>query len=244
MLDRMDWWTRFFDARYLRLWGPILEGRDGAAEARAATELAGVAPPGRILDIPCGFARVTRPLAELGFSVVGVDLSPDMVTEARRRCSGFDVEIIEGDMRELSIEGRFDAALCLFSSIGYSGDPDDDFRFFSAVRAHLNEGGALVIDTQHRDRRAARPVRRNWFEVDGSPMVTEGFMDWVSGIGGEIVRWQEGGDWHERRFEVYHYTATELDRLLRRAGFSSTEFYGDLDRRPLAPDTRLIVVAR
>ncbi len=244
MLGRMDWWNRFFDARYLRLWGPFLESRDEVAEARDAVDLAGVGPPGRILDVPCGFGRVTRPLAELGFAVVGIDLSPDMVAEAERRCDGLDVEITQGDMRELPVEGLFDAAMCLFSSIGYSGDPDDDLRFFTAVRTHLKDGGAFVIDTQHRDRRAAHPVERDWFEVDGSPMVTEGFMDWVSGIGGEIIRWQEDGEWHERRFEVYHYTATELDRLLRQAGFTNTEFYGGFDRRPLAPDTRLIALAR
>jgi len=240
----MDWWTEFFDARYLQLWGPILEGRDGAAEARAATELAGVAPPGRILDVPCGFGRVSQPLAELGFSVVGVDLSPEMVTEARRRCDGLDVELIEGDMRDLPVEGIFDAALCLFSSIGYSGEPDDDLRFFSAVRAHLADGAALVIDTQHRDYLAAHPIEQTWFDVDGLPVAREHFMDWVTGLGGEVVRWHQDGTWHERRFELYHYTATELDRLLHTAGFSSTEFFGSLDGCAFSPDTRLVVVAR
>jgi hypothetical protein len=167
-----------------------------------------------------------------------------MVNEARRRCSGLDVETIQDDMRDLQIENRFDPAPCLFSSIGYSSNPDDDLRFCSAVRGHLNNGGALVIDTQHRDRRAAHPIERDWFEIDGSPVATEGFMDWVAGIGGEIVRWREDGEWHERRFEVYHYTATELDKALRRAGFATVEIYGDFDRRPLGRDTRLIAVAR
>ncbi len=226
------------------MWGPVLEGRDEDAEARGATELAGVAPPARILDVPCGFGRVTRPLAQLGFSVVGLDLSADMVTEARRRCRGLDVEIVQGDLRDLPVAGSFDAALCLFSSIGYSGDPDDDLRFFSAVRARLQEGGAFVIETNHRDHRAAHPIGRTWFEVDGAPVLTEGSMDWVSGIYGEIVRWYEGGDWHERRVEVYQHSATDLDRLLSRAGFTDRQFYGDLDGSPLTPVTRLVAVAR
>ncbi|MCP3998878.1 MAG: class I SAM-dependent methyltransferase [bacterium] len=240
----MDWWSHFFDAEYMRLWGPVLEGRDGAHEARAAIALAGVQPPGRVLDVPCGFGRVAQPLAELGFSVVGVDLSSDMLMEARHRCRGLDVDLIEGDMRQLAVEGSFDAALCLFSSIGYSGNTDDDLRFFSAVQSHLKDGAALVIDSQHRDRRAAHPISRDWFEVDGTPVVTEGFMDWVTGIGGETVRWQSDGEWHERRFEVYHYTATELDRLLQEAGFTGTEFFGDLDGGPFGRETRMIAVAR
>ncbi len=240
----MDWWSHFFDAEYMRLWGPVLEGRDGAHEARAAIALAGVQPPGRVLDVPCGFGRVAQPLAELGFSVVGVDLSSDMLMEARHRCRGLDVDLIEGDMRQLAVEGSFDAALCLFSSIGDSGNTDDDLRFFSAVQSHLKDGAALVIDSQHRDRRAAHPISRDWFEVDGTPVVTEGFMDWVTGIGGETVRWQSDGEWHERRFEVYHYTATELDRLLQEAGFTGTEFFGDLDGGPFGRETRMIAVAR
>jgi SAM-dependent methyltransferase len=239
-----DWWTEFFDVRYLSLWGPILEAKDGEAEARQVTQLAGVVPPGRILDVPCGFGRVSKPLAELGFQVVGVDLSPDMIAEGRRRCDGLDVELIEGDMRELPVEGSFDAILCLFSSIGYSGDPDDDLRFFRAARRHLGDGAPLVIDTRHRDFIAAHLMRRDWLDVDGGPLVTERHMDWVTGLGGEVVRWFENGEWWERRFELYHYTATELGRLLHDAGFTHLEFFGDLDGRPLSPDTRLVVVAR
>jgi SAM-dependent methyltransferase len=239
-----DWWTEFFDVRYLSLWGPTLEGKDGEAEARQVTQLAGVVPPGRILDVPCGFGRVSKPLAELGFQVVGVDLSPDMIAEGRRRCDGLDVELIEGDMRELPVEGTFDAILCLFSSIGYSGDPDDDLQFFRAARRHLGDGAPLVIDTRHRDFIAAHLMRRDWLDIDGGPLVTERRMDWVTGLGGEVVRWFENGEWWERSFELYHYTATELGRLLRDAGFTHLAFFGDLDGRPLSPDTRLVVVAR
>jgi trans-aconitate methyltransferase len=40
---------------------------------------------GRVLDLGCGPGRITGHLHELGLDVAGVDLSPAMVAEARRR---------------------------------------------------------------------------------------------------------------------------------------------------------------
>ena len=240
----VSWWETFFDSAYLRIWGEVLKDRDPAAEAAEVTELVGLEPPARLLDVPCGFGRVSEHLARLGFEVVGVEAAPEMVTEARRRCCGLPVTLIEGDMRELPVDGVFDAALCLFSSIGYTTDAADDLRFFSRVRQHLRQDGVFVIESQHRDRRAAAPAGRSWLDVNGEPVLTEPFMDWVTGIGGETLCWIEEGIWVERRFELYLYTATELRDILREAGFRHIDFYGGYDRRPLAPDTRLVAVAR
>lgn len=66
-----------------------------ASDARAVSE-GGSLP---VLDLGCGPGHVTRYLHDLGVQIVGVDLSPGMLREARRLNP--DIEFREGDMRSL-----------------------------------------------------------------------------------------------------------------------------------------------
>ena len=67
-----------------------------------------------VLDAACGVGRDALELARLGFDVVGVDLSPDMIAVARQQAEaeGLNVEFLMGDLSELCREAgqnRFDA---------------------------------------------------------------------------------------------------------------------------------------
>ena len=59
---------------------------------------------------------------------------------------------MNADYRELPFpDESFDAALNLYTSLGYLGD-DEDTKVLAAIRRVLREGGRLVIETMHRDR--------------------------------------------------------------------------------------------
>ncbi len=67
--------------------------------------------PARALDFGCGVGRVAVPLAERVTAVVGVDVSPDMLAEARRNCDlhGLtNVELLPSDDTLSSVTGSFD----------------------------------------------------------------------------------------------------------------------------------------
>jgi 2-polyprenyl-3-methyl-5-hydroxy-6-metoxy-1,4-benzoquinol methylase len=53
------------------------------------------APPRRVLDYGCGVGRLLIPLARRAESIVGVDVSPSMLAEARRNCDAFGLERVE-----------------------------------------------------------------------------------------------------------------------------------------------------
>jgi SAM-dependent methyltransferase len=79
---------------------------------------------GRCLDVGCGTGVATAAVAELGWSVVGVDLSADMLDVARVR----GVEVVQGSADALPFdEGTFDAAVSVWTHI----DVDD---FAAAIR--------------------------------------------------------------------------------------------------------------
>src|SRR6476646_7835961 len=69
-----------------------------------------------VLDVGCGTGEHARRLIDQGFEGDGIDLDPAFVAIARRKCpSG---TFVEADMTDFQLPRRYDAVLCLFSSIG------------------------------------------------------------------------------------------------------------------------------
>lgn len=96
-----------------------------------------------LLDVACGTGGHLEHLRHR-FAVVGVERSAHMAALARKKVPG--IEIHEGDMRRFDLGTTFDAVTCLFSSIGYMTTTDDLGRALGVMLAHLNPGGALVVD--------------------------------------------------------------------------------------------------
>src|SRR5262245_41314558 len=102
----------------------------------------------RALEIGCGVGRWSRVMARRGASVVGVDLAPTMVAEARRRA---EAEGLAGncnfmvmDLASLALARQFDFILGV-TVLQHVLDPD---RFEASVQrlaSHLAPGGRLVL---------------------------------------------------------------------------------------------------
>jgi SAM-dependent methyltransferase len=120
-------------------------GKDYAAESGDIHALIERHRPGArsLLDVACGTGGHLRHLRRW-YDVTGVDLEPAMVAEARRHLP--DITLVEGDMRTLALGTRFDAVVCLFSSIGYLGSTPELASAVAAMGRHLHPGGVLIID--------------------------------------------------------------------------------------------------
>ncbi len=97
-----------------------------------------------VLDVACGTGRHLAALARLRFDVEGLELSPEMLAAAAARVPG--VPLHEGDMRTFRLDRRFDAVVCLFSSIGYMTTVDDLSAALANMGDHLVDGGVLVVE--------------------------------------------------------------------------------------------------
>lgn len=75
------------------------------------TEIDGAFTPSRVLDFGCGVGRLVIPFAALAPDVVGVDISPSMLAEARRNCDAAGVQsasLVLSDDTLSRVEGDFD----------------------------------------------------------------------------------------------------------------------------------------
>jgi ubiquinone/menaquinone biosynthesis C-methylase UbiE len=237
-------WDAFFDDFYLRAYAD--EERDAEAErvALAAARLAGCPVGGELLDVPCGFGRHSIPLARAGYRVTGVDRSAVLLGEAKRR--GADgPKFVQADYRELPFEDeRFDAAINLYTSLGYLGD-EEDTKVLAGIRRVLREGGRLVIEMMHRDRLIGMTSDRHWRLMgEGRLLLEQSTFDPASGVAQTTQTLIDGSGARESRtFSVRVYTATELLAMLERAGFAEARAYGGFEGEALAPSTRLVIVA-
>lgn len=98
----------------------------------------------RLLDLGVGPGWTSIWLAKSGFNVVGVDISPDMVSVAKRRATSEGVEnvtFVVDDMESLLVEGPFDAVL-IYSSLHHC---HDEKSVLEGCFRLLKEGGRLVL---------------------------------------------------------------------------------------------------
>ncbi len=239
-------WDAFFSDFYLRAYAA--DEREGEAEAQAlaAARLSGCPEGGELLDVPCGFGRHSIPLARAGYRVTGVDRSAALLDEARRRAGGQRwPKWAVADYRELPFaDASFDAALNLYSSIGYLGD-EEDTRALTEIGRVLRPGARLVVELMHRDRLVLGFSEQDWRLLgEGRLLLEQRTFDAAAGVGQTTQTLiGSGGERESRSFSVRVYSATELVAMLTRAGFAEVRCYGDLGGSPFGVDTRLAAVA-
>jgi SAM-dependent methyltransferase len=120
--------------------------KDYPGEAtQIATVLRRINPRCRtVLDVACGTGEHARLLGGMGFEVDGLDLDPAFVRIARLKHPAG--RFFEADMSDFRLPHRYDAVLCLFSSIGYLKTLDRVGRALIGFRDHLSPGGVIVIE--------------------------------------------------------------------------------------------------
>jgi ubiquinone/menaquinone biosynthesis C-methylase UbiE len=239
-------WDAFFSDFYLRAFADDERQEEAEAQALAAARLAGCPDGGDLLDVPCGFGRHSVPLARAGYRVVGVDRSEALLAEARRRARGERwPKLVRADYRELPFaDGSFDAAVNLFSSLGYLGDAEDT-KVLAEIRRVLRPGARLVIEIMHRDLLVLRFQESDWRLLgEGRLLLEQRTFDAAAGVAQVTQTLIDRAGRDSRSYSVRVYSATELLAMLAAAGFADARCHGDLDGAPFTTGSRLVIVAR
>jgi SAM-dependent methyltransferase len=125
-----------------------------------------------VLDLACGTGLLTRALARRAESVVGLDASEAMLSDARARTKASNVRYIRADFRVFSLEETFNAVVCGSDSLNYIQASEELAEVFRCVYRHLRPGGLLVFDVlDHAALLAMASVKviamlgREWFQI-------------------------------------------------------------------------------
>jgi SAM-dependent methyltransferase len=213
---------------------------------------------GLILDLACGIGRISIPLAENGYNVVGLDISPSYIQRANEYAIEDGVSdntrFVIGDMRKLasilSDYAGFDAIVNMWTSMGY-WDEETDLNILRQSLILTKPGGLFVMHTANRDTLIRRFQARDFsFGDDGLVVLMERELDLESSR--MINFWsyyrREGEDLRFlNRMEINHrvYSLHELKDQFQDAGWKVLESYGGFEQQPLSTDTfNMIIVAQ
>ncbi len=125
---------------------------DEAAFVHRCLQQYGSGTARRILEMACGTGSHALALERLGYEVIATDGSDDMLAAARRKAAEVSstVDFRCQDMRTLDVTERpFDAAVCLFDSIGYVATNEGLVQVLDGVFRHLRPGGLFVFEFWH-----------------------------------------------------------------------------------------------
>ena len=211
--------------------------------------------PGRtVLDLACGTGSLTRELAERGYEMIGVDLSPDMLAEAAEKngdVDGIPPMFLCQSMDKLDLYGTIDACVCCLDSVNYVTNPKKLQKAFERVHLFLMPGGLFLFDINTPEKLMGLDGQMFLDETEDTYCVWRAeyskrrrvcsyFMD-IFRLDEDTASWDRGEELHEE----YAYTPAELEEYLRRAGFTHIRQYGNLKlRAPKPGEDRIFFVAR
>jgi len=103
----------------------------------------------RILDIGGGYGRITIPLAKMGYQIDGIDLSPNLLKEAKQQAKIANLKLAfkVGDMRNLPYKDEsFDIVICMWSTFSYMLIKEDQIQAITEMYRILKKNGLIIIN--------------------------------------------------------------------------------------------------
>jgi ubiquinone/menaquinone biosynthesis C-methylase UbiE len=193
---------------------------------------------GPLVELAIGNGRVAIPVARAtGQRVIGIDSSPAMLLQARARATeaGVELDLREGDMRDLELNEPAALVYCPFRALLHLPTWADRRRTFERVAASLQQGGRLawnafafdhrfaaLHDGEHQNKPVPHTVRYS---------VGDNRIDITLDHGGKSSLW-----WA---------TKNEWLGLIDVAGLHLDALYGGFDGQPFSDDSReYVFVAR
>lgn len=237
-----EWFENWFDSPYYHI---LYDHRDQAEADAFLKRLSSMCewPHNHsILDLGCGAGRHCEALAQLGYHMTGVDLSPQSIQSAKTRKIP-EAEFYVADMRTFDLPKKFDVAMNLFTSFGYFDEESENLQVLNQIHKHLVNGGQLIIDFLNPDSVIAGLVPRESVVKGGVSFEISREV-----TGGHVVKKisvTNDGEDYEFQERVQLFDAADFERLLKASGFSVEKVLGSYDLDDFSAfSSRQIIIAR
>ncbi|MFC5823796.1 class I SAM-dependent DNA methyltransferase [Nonomuraea insulae] len=200
--------------------------------------LADLAGTGAALELGIGTGRIAVPLARRGVRVQGIDISPDMIAQMRRKPGSENIQVTIGDFATTKVDGTFSLAYLLRNTITNLTGQDEQVECFRNVAAHLEPGGCFVIEVYVPELRRLPPGQTiHPFTVTPAHLGFEEY-DVASQIAISHHYWVVDGELETYSSPHRYVWPSELDLMARIAGMGLLGRWADWKREPFTGDSR------
>ena len=204
-----------------------------------------------LLDLACGTGSISEEMAKIGYDVIGVDYSDEMLGIAldKKFDSGLNILYLCQDMRKLDLYGSMDVTICALDSINHLNSLADVKKVFENVALFSEPQGLFIFDIntlyKHRNILANNTFT---YETDNVFCVWENTLvedtDEVK-MNLEFFELEENGLYSRTSdsFSEKAYSEESIEELLRECGFELLAKFGDDSFSPPACNSQRIVYA-
>jgi SAM-dependent methyltransferase len=214
---------------------------------------------GPVLEVACGTGRVLLPCLQAGVDIDGLDLYPAMlrVLQGKARAQGLAPQVYESDMRGFSLPRRYHLIIIPFNGFLHNLSTEDQLNTLRTCKAHLLGSGLLVMEIffpgleviagpegipvfEHEVRHPqtglqVRILDTRRFNRVEQMQHSEIEIQEIDAAGALVAT-------HRSRTAIRWIFKSEMELLLRVAGFSRWQIFGGFDYRPLTKETQSMIV--
>lgn len=217
------WFSSWFDTPYYHILYKDRNYREAQVFMDNLTHYLNLPEKAKVLDLACGKGRHAIYLNQLGFDVIGADLSENSIAEATKNANE-TLHFKVHDMRE-AFEEKYDAIFNLFTSFGYFENDDDNLKTLKAIKESLSEYGFAVIDFMNVNQVLDTLVPEEIKTVDGIDFHLKRYLK-DGHIYKEIDFEDKGQKFHFTE-KVKALTLEDFENLMEEAGIYLLDIFGD-----------------
>ncbi|MGL2986319.1 class I SAM-dependent methyltransferase [Flavobacterium sp. RSSA_27] len=222
-LATKNWFTSWFDTPYYHILYKERNYREAQIFMDNLTQYLNLPPKAKVLDLACGKGRHAIYLSQLGFKVVGADLSENSIAEASKN-SNTNLSFRVHDMRE-PFEEKFDAIFNLFTSFGYFEDEADNLKTLIAIKESLSETGFAVIDFMNVNQVIETLVPEEVKTVDQIDFHIKRYVK--EGHIYKEISFEDQGEQYHFTEKVRAFSLQDFQELMDKAGIYLLDIFGD-----------------
>lgn len=232
----MEWFESWFDTPYYH---QLYNNRDYTEAESFITKLTAdlqLPQNSRIIDLACGKGRHSVFLNQLGYDVLGLDLSRHSI-EFDKQFENKTLKFSVHDMRSPIDADPVDAVFNLFTSFGYFDRENDDQKVFQSVYDILKPGGFFVLDYLNEEY-----VRKN---IIPESVIKRGDIEFriSKKIEGrhivKDIRFEADGKSHHFFEKVKLHTLEAINSYASDCGFERIKIWGDYQLNEFEKETSL-----
>jgi len=198
-----------------------------------------------LLELACGTGAILKILAK-SYDVVGLDLSPSMLSIARKKLP--QVKFFQRNMVSFDLGRKFDVIICVFDSINHVLEFADWQKIFCKAAQHLEPDGLFLFDINTEAKLERLISAPTWVHKFGRNLEFINVTDGRRGIANWNIRVFEhrrGNKYglFEEDIKQISFPVEKIRDALRKQ-FTSIKVIDPTARRPSAKSDRLYFVCK
>lgn len=230
----MEWFESWFDTPYYHILYKNHDYQEAESFISKLVQRLELRRGAKIIDLACGKGRHSVYLNNLGFDVLGLDLSKKSI-EFDKQFEDSDLHFKVHDMRDPIDSGKVDAVFNLFTSFGYFDNEEDDKKVFKSVADVLPENGIFVLDYLNENYvreglKAEEIVKRGEIDFHITKQIENNFII-------KNIRFEVKGQQHHYFEKVKLHTPEEINEYAEEAGFERIQVWGNYQLEEFDPAT-------